>query len=279
MKYEFEEKLLIVLIAINSISLFGFTTFGLHPQLLARWPWSLSIFAISYPLFARLQIGVAFVTLVVALCRATGVRWLGTFVLVFVLSAGSELLGTTFGIPFGRYEYTSFLGPKIFGKVPWLIPLSWFFMAVPSFLIADLLVRGKSSRWVRIILASLFLLVWDITLDPAMSYLAPFWVWDNLGTYYGMPFLNLVGWFVTGLVLMFVLDRPFSQGWMTEMTKISSRFLVSLYLVNLALPFGMCIAASLWVPVAVTTIIAGGIGAAIFQQSNNRSYALHVEAE
>jgi putative membrane protein len=235
-KISLEKCLIIALILINAVSIFGFSTFGLHPQLLSRWPWSVSIFAVSYPLFARLQIVAAFLALATMLTRVTRWEWLPSFLLLFFLSCGSELLGTTYGFPFGKYEYTGFLGPKIFDRVPWLIPLSWFFMA-----------------FYRIVLASLLLLAWDITLDPAMSHLAPFWLWNNPGDYYGMPASNLLGWFFTGLLLMVVLEWTAVRTWMS---KVSSRYLALLYVVNLALPFGMCIAASLWIPVAVTCVIA-----------------------
>jgi hypothetical protein len=53
---------------------------------------------------------------------------------------------------------------------------------------------------------SLILLAWDLALDPAMSYATRYWVWGETGPYYGMPWLNLFGWYVTGLALMGVLD-------------------------------------------------------------------------
>ena len=41
-----------------------------------------------------------------------------------VLSLGSELLGTISGFPFGDYYYTDVLGPKLFSRVPLLIPVT-----------------------------------------------------------------------------------------------------------------------------------------------------------
>ncbi|MBC7691840.1 MAG: carotenoid biosynthesis protein [Methylotenera sp.] len=256
-----ENILLTFLIVINAVSIFGFATFGLHPELLSRWPWSVSIFAVSYPLFARLQILVAFASLAVALSSVSRWRWWVSFAVLFSLSAASELLGTTYGIPFGRYEYTEFLGPAILGRVPWLIPLSWFFMAVPSYRLAQLAVGEQSFAWLRVVVGSLLLLSWDITLDPAMSHLSPFWRWENPGAYYGIPARNLLGWFVTGLVLISVLESKFSRVWLS---KVSSKFLVSFYLANLVLPVGMCVAAGLWLPVAITSGVAAALGFAIY---------------
>ena len=257
MRSTLDNFLVLMLVAINAISIFGFATFTLHPALLTRWPWTMDVFAVSYPLFARLQIIVAFLALVAALRRVAGWRWVNTFGVLFVLSAASELLGTTYGIPFGKYQYTDFLGPKIADRVPWLIPPSWFFMAVPSFRLARRALGDKAGSIARISLGALFLLVWDLTLDPAMSYLAPFWLWSHHGMYYGMPLLNLFGWFVTGLMLMAVLNRPAAQSWLAA---LPDNFVTALYGANLALPLGMCIAAGLWWPVAITTLFAALLG-------------------
>jgi uncharacterized membrane protein len=48
-------------------------------------------------------------------------------------------------------------------------------------------------------LASFVLLSWDLSLDPAMSYATRYWIWGSTGAYYGMPWLNLFGWYVTGI--------------------------------------------------------------------------------
>src|SRR5690606_11509324 len=114
-----------------------------------------------------------------------------------------ELLGTTSGVPFGEYRYTTALGPQWFGHVPVVIPLSWFYMAVPSYALARLAMPDRAAG--RALLASLILLAWDLALDPAMSGATAYWVWERPGSHYGMPWTNLVGWYVTGLALMFAL--------------------------------------------------------------------------
>ena len=68
---------------------------------------------------------------------------LAFFALAAVISLGAELLGTMTGAIFGRYYYTDELGPKLFGEVPIVIPLAWFLMLYPSWLIANLMVRGE----------------------------------------------------------------------------------------------------------------------------------------
>ncbi len=86
-----------------------------------------------------------------------------------------------------------------------------------------------------------------------MSFLTPFWLWGEQGDYYGMPFSNLIGWFVTGLVLMIVLEVLNASKWLS---KIPGEFLGFFYLLNILLPFAMALFAGLWGAVFVTLSIA-----------------------
>ena len=111
----------------------------------------------------------------------------------------SEYLGTTTGFPFGAYSYTGWLGPKLFGHVPYFIPPSWFAMAIISL---DLARRLATSRWGRILLATIFMTLWDVSLDPAMSRAFPFWTYPDGGFFYGMPASNWAGWLLVSVIIM-----------------------------------------------------------------------------
>jgi len=243
----------ILFLLVNSTSIFGFAVFGLHPEFLAKWSWAPPIFASSYPFFAQIQILLAFAVLAAKLTGEVGRRWLLAFGLVFILSAISELMGTTYGIPFGKYAYTELLGFKILDRVPYLIPVSWFFMALPSFMVAHRALARFSGRVARIIVGAILLLSWDLTLDPAMSFLTPFWLWDDVnGVFYGMPLGNLAGWFVTGLVIMGVFELLQVQKWAGL---VSPAWWQGYYLANLMLPLGMCFAAGLWDAISITVVV------------------------
>lgn len=106
----------------------------------------------------------------------------------------------------------------------------------------------------RILFGSLILLSWDLALDPAMSLVTKYWIWGTEGPYYGMPLLNLGGWYFTGLVLMAALAMLRADRWVVA---LPLGWLVAFYAANLVLPVGMSIAAGLWGAVAAT-------GAALF---------------
>jgi putative membrane protein len=170
---------------------------------------------------------------------------------VAVASFLSEHIGTGYGFPFGGYEYTGLLGYKLGGRVPFLIPISWFLMALPSWVLASMVFPGKRGRLPRITLAAYLLTAWDLALDPAMSFLTPYWVWENPGPFFGMPWVNLAGWMGTGLVLMGILELLRVSSWTS---KLDVRWILAYYLLVLLMPAGMLVAAGIWIPVAVTGI-------------------------
>ena len=194
-----------------------------------------------------------------------GGAWIRAAIALYVISLGSELLGTTLGIPFGPYRYTDGLGIKWFDHVPILIPASWFMMALPSYALA--------SRWVtahrvaRLLVAAGLLVSWDLALDPAMSSLMPYWVWGTPGPYYGMPLLNLGGWYVTGVVLMGALAWLRVDRWLVD---VPTAPLLGIYGANLALPVVMAGAAGLW-PAAVLAVVPVAVAGSVALTRSRRT--------
>lgn len=153
------------------------------------------------------------------------------------VGAAAELLGTSTGLPFGRYAYTDFLGPKIAGLVPWAIPPSWYAAALLAFALASSLgLRG--SR--RVVTAAIYMVLWDVALEPAMSAGFPIWTWSGEGVFYGMPLMNWFGWFVTALVIEAGFERVIGAA-DTSRTPWTRR----IWLVNGLFAVGICAQAGL----------------------------------
>jgi putative membrane protein len=172
-------------------------------------------------------------------------------VAVALASFLSEHIGTGYGFPFGGYEYTGLLGYKLGGRVPFLIPISWFLMALPSWVLASAVFPERGRILPRLVLAAYLLTAWDLALDPAMSFLTPYWVWENPGPFFGMPWVNLAGWMGTGLVLMGILEALRVAEWTS---KLDIRWILAYYLVVLLMPAGMLAAAGVWTPILATGI-------------------------
>jgi len=246
-----ESIALAVVYLISAAALAGFASFAMHPELLVRANVPPATYAQMMVLAPRAQIALAFLALGVFLWGRVGARWLGTFAVVYLVSLGAELAGTTVGLPFGPYRYTDGLGWKWFEHVPLLIPASWYMMALPSYAIAYWRFPKGKSVVARLALGSFVLLSWDLALDPAMSLATKYWIWGTTGVYYGMPLLNLFGWFVTGIALMVVFVVMRADSWIGE---LSPGWLIAYYGANLLLPVGMSVAAGMWGAVVATAV-------------------------
>ena len=238
--------------------LFGMLIAIPHPELWSGSPTGAAVYA-----FAIDKTGGAAMFLGAIAMLAYGFAALGArrtllfFAAATVLSAAAELTGTKTGWPFGGYTYTDFLGPKLLGRVPVAVPLSWFYMGFASFLLADAIAVRLAVRrrtLVAVALGTWLLTAWDLVLDPSMA--APqmqyihFWVWHETGPYFGMPLRNLIGWFGTGLAFI-ALGRA---AW-RERTAPSAAALLPfvVYAVNVAWSMVLSSAAGMW-PTAVAAV-------------------------
>lgn len=246
-------------VAFSAAALVGFATFGAHPWLLTHVPWSAPVFAVSFRLFSVGQILVAAGAIMVLLLLRAGPRWIVALVAIYLIGLVSELAGTAVGFPFGPYHYTDLLGPKWFGLVPLVIPLSWFMMAVPSWFLARRAVPGGGPA-THVVLGTLILTAWDLALDPAMSYATPYWRWEVEGLYYGMPLVNLAGWLFVSALIMTSLALLRSGEWVD---RLPFRWIAIFYGANVLLPLGMSAAAGLWWAVVVTLGAYGLLGISI----------------
>jgi putative membrane protein len=194
-------------------------------------------------------------------------RTLIFFTVSTTLSLASELIGTGTGWPFGNYEYTSFLGAKVLGRVPFTIPLSWFYVGLACYLLGGVIAArlGKRGPWWALGLGVWLLTAWDLVLDPAMAdpgLRVQFWTWHETGPYFGMPLQNLAGWSLTGLAYM-GLSRFL---WGTDVDPAAAAetagFPFAVYAANLVFAIALSLSAGLWPPV-VLAILAGLIPASL----------------
>ncbi|WP_202225237.1 gamma-carotene 1'-hydroxylase CruF [Okeania sp. KiyG1] len=207
-----ERYLLLVHILSTFFGLAGLLIVLPNPEIIISLPpvgqtafqWSMAGGGATYIIFGALAVALYSM-------RNLGIGTTLAFMLPSVfLSLSSELLGTSTGFPFGDYAYLNGLGYKIAGLVPFTIPLSWFYMGLVCYLLARCGLQVKSSSsWLRhvgaIATGAVLLTAWDLVLDPAMSQAPfPFWTFQEEGSFFGMPYRNLLGWVGTGAIYMSV---------------------------------------------------------------------------
>jgi uncharacterized membrane protein len=143
--------------------------------------------------------GLAATTFVAASRRWGTKRAVVAFGTIAFSTLGVERFGTQTGKLFGEYRYSKILKPQIAG-VPAIVPLAWFAMAVPARETAV----AVNRRW-RIPLGAALLTAWDLFLDPQMVG-EGYWTWARNGRYRGIPLSNYMGWLVTSLGVMAMLE-------------------------------------------------------------------------
>ncbi|MFL5657563.1 MAG: carotenoid biosynthesis protein [Ktedonobacteraceae bacterium] len=231
-----------------------------HPEL-----WDNNPFAVEVFNFGTRYAGSLHILFGAATMLFFGLLFVGTrktlifFVVATMIPLSMELLGTSTGFPFGPYSYTSFLGFKIAGLVPYSIPLSWFYMGFTSYILASGIVASLGTRYRTawsLVLGIYFLTVWDLALDPAMA--SPrlpihFWIWYQNGPYFGMPISNLVGWSLTGLIYMGISRLL----WRTNLDaqRITVWLPFGIYAANTGFAIVLTLSAGLWIPVLMAVVL------------------------
>jgi lycopene beta-cyclase len=141
------------------------------------------------------------------LIRAWGGRQaLRIMALVAVLAWCVEFIGSKTGFPFSFYSYTDRLQPQIAG-VPLLIAFAWLMMLPPSWGIAQMITRHLNRPWrlpAFILCSGLAITAWDLYLDPLLVGWG-FWLWPYGGAYFGIPFVNMLGWILAAMVITAVV--------------------------------------------------------------------------
>ena len=166
-----------------------------------RWFWS------DRGLRWSISVGVVAQAVAVVLILSAAWGWARTILTAFailLLGWAVEYLGSHTGFPFGRYHYTNRLWPQL-GHVPLLIPVAWLMMLPPAWAIGQAIAGGH--RLLFIGASGLAFAAWDLFLDPQMVSWR-LWVWDQHGGYFGIPWINYLGWFGTAAAITLIAAPP-----------------------------------------------------------------------
>jgi uncharacterized membrane protein len=132
------------------------------------------------------------------------------FAIAFVVSWCMESLSIATGFPFGHYHYTGKLGPKL-GTVPLLIMPAYFAMCYVSWNLAHIVLdkfdhrADALQRFAVPVIAAFIMVMWDLSMDPSRATMSQAWIWHDGGSYFGVPFVNFMGWFLTVYLIFQIL--------------------------------------------------------------------------
>ncbi len=200
-------------------------------------------------------------------------RAIAMFLIGSSVALSAELIGTSTQLPFGEYRYTTLLGYRVFGLVPFPIPISWFYMLVGCLTMTGRLLRARddnATRWRWALVAGLILVAWDVSMDPAMVK-TTHWLWGDgdlftrnalpapiiafftKDIFYGMPLSNWFGWYLTGVIIARLLLQIMPPTICAAKLSPTSLPIV-LYAVNGVMPVAICIRDGMWLAAILGTI-------------------------
>lgn len=148
------------------------------------------------------------------LCHA-----LAFLALAALISLAFEAVGVATGAIYGPYHYTGSLGLRLF-QVPLVVPMAWFMVIYPSYVLANYLADGcvvsrPKPSLARVTglaaLSAMLMTAWDLAVDPQMVMYGH-WVWHVEGAFFGIPVQNFVGWLATTLTV-YLAYRALEARW------------------------------------------------------------------
>ncbi|MGE3509377.1 MAG: carotenoid biosynthesis protein [Vicinamibacterales bacterium] len=177
-------------------------------------------------------------------CVASAIQLLGwpatrAFVLI-ALSVGwfAEQMGSTDGWFFGRYTYTTVLGPRL-GNVPVVIPMMWFVLTYTGYVLASLILwqrpvdegeetgtraHGLARATNSSFIAAMIVTAYDLGADPYLVYIVKAWVMEKTnGAWFGETVQGFVGWTFIGFAILFGFRLAFGRARSVSPTPAAGR--------------------------------------------------------
>jgi len=133
--------------------------------------------------------------------------WRGALVLFCLCSAITftiENISVATGFPFGQYHFE--VGQQLprIGAIPLIVGPLYFGVGFLAWIIASSILEDADlglDRRVNLvalpIIASFFMVQWDLVMDATASTIHRAWIWHEGGAYFGVPLSNFFGWFLT----------------------------------------------------------------------------------
>lgn len=118
-----------------------------------------------------------------------------------------EVSGVHTGYPFGGYSYTDVLYPLV-AETPVVMGAAWvILLAYCRHLISVL----PLNRIAAAALGACGMVVIDLVVDPLAAGPLAYWAWEHPHGYYGVPWSNFGGWWITAFVLLAFYPAPGNQ--------------------------------------------------------------------
>lgn len=167
------------------------------------------------------------------------------FLVIGIYGLLIETISIKTGFPYSRFNYSDMMGYKVADIVPYTIFLIWPTLVISAYSLSEFISKKGISK---IVITTLLLLLLDLVFDPVATELG-FWIWEEPGLYYGVPFLNFIGWIFSALIsasfAYFILAKNL----------IENKYLILIYIGNLLLWTFLSIRLGIYIPIIISILI------------------------
>lgn len=171
-------------------------------------------------------------------------------IVIFLFTFIVEGAGAGADFLFGSYDYTERFAPNLFG-VPIAIGFAWLMVMATSHVLARWIIPSGGLAYA--FLGAVGAVIMDLIIDPVAYQLKGYWIWEDTGWYYDIPWTNFFGWFVVSFVLHLLIDWLMKRQSLFISSGLAEKRMALLYIMMIAMFVLLAALGGLWLAVFLTS--------------------------
>ncbi|ANU27202.1 carotenoid biosynthesis protein [Planococcus versutus] len=161
-----------------------------------------------------------------------------------------EWAGADSDFLFGSYDYTERFAPNIFG-VPIAIGFAWVMVMATTHVVARWIV--PNGGFLYALIGGIGAVIIDLIIDPVAYQIKQYWIWEDTGLYYDIPWTNFFGWFVVAFILHIAIDLTMKKKSMVITAEQPEKRMLLLYVLMIAMFIMLGLIGGLFLAAALTS--------------------------
>lgn len=171
---------------------------------------------------------------------------------IFIFTFVVEGMGAGIGFLFGSYDYTEKFAPNVFG-VPIAIGFAWLMVMATTHVLARWIYPSGGVFYA--VIGGIGAVIMDLIIDPVAYLIKGYWIWEDGGLYYDIPWTNFFGWFVVAFLLHMLIDWLMKRKSAAVYAEVPEKRMALLYVLMVAMFVMLALLGKLW--------LAAGLSAAL----------------
>ncbi|WP_052650305.1 carotenoid biosynthesis protein [Planococcus massiliensis] len=171
---------------------------------------------------------------------------------IFIFTFVVEGMGAGVGFLFGSYDYTEKFAPNVFG-VPIAIGFAWLMVMATTHVLARWIYPSGGVFYA--IIGGIGAVIMDLIIDPVAYLIKGYWIWEDTGFYYDIPWTNFFGWFVVAFLLHMLIDWLMKRKSLAVYSEVPEKRMALLYVLMIAMFVMLALLGKFWLAAGLTTVL------------------------